>query len=81
MHTNNRMQRHWLEVKNFIKTQWPKITDVDLTKINGDFDKFLFYLQEYYNGFPLNEALARGKLQGFLNNMDAQHPERIRVDS
>jgi uncharacterized protein YjbJ (UPF0337 family) len=80
MHTNNRLQRHWPEVKEFIRESWPKFTDVELSRIHGDFDKFLGYLKEFYDNFPLNEALARDKLQAFLNKMDAQHPERTVVD-
>jgi len=78
MHTNNRMQRHWQETKSFIKENWPKFSDVDLTRINGDFDKFSFYLKEFYNKFPLNEALARDKLRHFHDKMDELHPERIK---
>ena len=75
--TNNRLQRHWREAKPFIKATWPKFTDVELSRINGDFDQFLFYLEEFYGDFPRTEAVARGKLQVFLNDMDAKHPERI----
>lgn len=76
-HTNNRMQRHWAETKIFIKSTWPRITDVELNRINGDFDQLAFYLKEFYNDFPRNEAVARDRLQRFLNQMDAKHPERV----
>ena len=76
-HTNNRMQRHWEEVASYIKSEWSQIGDVELARINGDFDKFIFYLKEYYGNFPFNEALARGKLQKILNDLDNKHPERI----
>lgn len=69
-HTPNRMQTYWSETRAFIQENWPKITDVDLDRINGNFDNFLFYLKQYYNNFPLNEAIARGKLQKFFNAMD-----------
>ena len=75
-HTNNRMQRHWAETKTFIKATWPKITDVELNRINGDFDQLAVYLKEFYNDVPRTEAAARDKLQRFLNGMDAKHPER-----
>lgn len=81
MHTNNRMQRHWAEVREFIRKNWSKFTDVELSRINGDFDKFLVYLKEFYGNFPFTEADARGKLQFFFNEMDEKHPERTTTDS
>lgn len=81
IHTNNRMQRHWKEVGDFIGQNWPKFTAVELKRINGDFDVFLTYLKEYYGNFPQTEAVARGKLQAFFNEMDARHPERVTTTS
>lgn len=80
MHTNNRMERHWEETKVFIRKTWPKFTEVELSRINGNYDKFMGYLREFYNDFPRSEALARDKMQYFLNAMDAKHPERTAVD-
>lgn len=79
MHTNNRMQRHWEETKTFIKETWPKFTDVELNRISGDWDKFSFYLKEFYDRFPLGEAIARDKMQCFHDRMDELHPERINL--
>lgn len=75
-HTNNRMQKHWDETSAFIVSSWPKFTDVELDRINGDFDTFLKYLWEYYGGFPQTEALARAKLNRFFNEMDEKFPNR-----
>lgn len=80
-HTNNRIQRHWEETQEFIKKEWPKITDVELKKINGDFDKLVEYIIEFYNDFPKSVALARDKMTRFLNQMDEEHPERITLVS
>lgn len=74
-HTNNRLQKHWPKVKTFIHENWPKITDVELKRINGDFDTFAKYLNEFYNDFPRTEALARTALQKFLNRCDEENPE------
>lgn len=76
MSTPNRMQTHWSELRNFIKKQWPKISDSQLTIINGDFDRFLKVLQELYDNFPLEEARARNKIQDFLNSLEDIDPDR-----
>ncbi len=68
--TPNRLQTHWHEVKKFIKKEWPLLTDTAISRINGDFDKFLKYLKETYSNFPLEEAKARDKIQRFLNTLD-----------
>ncbi len=69
-HTLNRIETHWPLVKNFIKSEWPKISETELDSINGNVDKFLLYLKESYGGFPLEEAKARAKLQKFTNTLD-----------
>jgi uncharacterized protein YjbJ (UPF0337 family) len=30
----------WTQLKGALKAEWPKITDEDLTEINGDFERF-----------------------------------------
>lgn len=75
-HTNNRMQKHWAETRGFIKKTWPKFTEVDLNRINGDFDRFLDCLLEFYNGFPMTEALARAKLNSLFAELDEKYPDR-----
>lgn len=69
-HTPNRMETYWPEAREFIKKTWPRFTDVELDRINGNFDRFLFYLREFYNNFPLQEAIARQKLQRLFNALD-----------
>lgn len=77
-HTNNRMQRHWTEVREFIKENWEEITDVELDRIDGKYDQFLFYLKEFYGdvNFPKTEANARAKMSALFNELDRLHPER-----
>jgi hypothetical protein len=69
-HTANRMQEHWTEAKLFIKKTWPKFTEVELKRINGDFDRFLATLHELYNDFPAREAEAREQLNRLFNRLD-----------
>lgn len=63
------MQQHWDRTRDFIKAEWPKISEAALRKINGDYDLFLKYLKESYGNFPLEEANARNKIQNFLNTL------------
>lgn len=39
---------NWHELKGLIKEQWAEITDKDLDKINGKFEKMLGYLEKNY---------------------------------
>jgi hypothetical protein len=70
MHTPNRLETYWDESKIFIKQNWPKFTDVEFKHINGNFDEFLRQLKLLYNNFPMEEAVARQKLQFFFNRME-----------
>lgn len=64
------MQTYWTDSQTFIKANWPKFTDVELTRINGNYDSFLKYLNDLYGNFPLTEAIAREKLYKFYNTLD-----------
>lgn len=75
-HTNNRMQKNWWDVRGYIAATWPKLNDTDLDRINGNFDRFLEYLREYYGGFPMTEAIARAKLNAVFNDLEQKHPDR-----
>lgn len=75
MSTNTRLQDHWPQMRAFIQENWPKMTNVELDRINGDYDVFIKYLKEYYGGFPLREAQALSKIQSYLNRLDNQITE------
>lgn len=70
--TANRFQTFWPQAKDFIKQMWPKFTDVELGRIDGDYDTFLEYLSEFYNDFPKTEAIARDKLKKLFNYLGEQ---------
>lgn len=38
----------WVQFKGEVKKQWGKLTDDDLTQIEGDYDKFAGRIQERY---------------------------------
>jgi uncharacterized protein YjbJ (UPF0337 family) len=44
----NRVEGNWKQVKGAIKEQWGKLTDDDLTAINGQRDKLEGKIQERY---------------------------------
>jgi uncharacterized protein YjbJ (UPF0337 family) len=39
---------NWKQFKGNIKNQWGKLTDDDMTQIEGNYDKFVGKLQERY---------------------------------
>ena len=66
----NRMQAHWEKAGEFIKKEWPLLSDTAIRRIHGNFDLFLKYLKDTYDNFPLEEARARDKIQRFLNTLE-----------
>lgn len=70
MSTPKRLQTHWAQAAAFIKKEWPLFSETALKDINGDYTKFLAYLKDYTNDFPLAEAKARDRLQRFFNSLE-----------
>ncbi len=70
--TPNRMQKHWDAVKPYLKREWPRLTDVDLEQIDGEYDRLIGKVHELYRtGDEIQiEAGIKGKLQRFLNGLD-----------
>lgn len=68
----NRMQLHWNEVQSFLKREWPKLAEVDLEEIDGEFDRLIAKLKDLYGGPAeiTQEAYVRDKLQLFLNDLE-----------
>ena len=68
----NRMQRHWDEVRSFLKREWPRLTDFDLNEIDGEYDRLVKKVRELFGG-PVEitqESFIRDKVQRFLNNLE-----------
>ena len=76
METDNPLKTYWPHVKEFIRSEWPKFTDVELNRINGDYDQFCFYLKDFYQGFPKTEAIARDKIRKFINSLEDKQFQR-----
>ncbi len=54
----DQVQGQWKQMKGSMKEQWGKLTDDDLTQINGQRDKLVGRLQERY-GIAKEEAQRR----------------------
>lgn len=70
--TPNRMQQHWKEARAFLKREWPRLTEVDLDQIDGEYDRLIHSLKEIYGGAEeiTQEAAIKGKLQRFLDRLE-----------
>jgi uncharacterized protein YjbJ (UPF0337 family) len=54
---------HWVEVRRDCRGYWGKLTDEDLDRIDGQFDRFVRALRTRY-GF--SQLQAEDELEGFL---------------
>jgi uncharacterized protein YjbJ (UPF0337 family) len=45
----------WMQIRGDVKRQWGKLTDDDLTRIDGDRDKLMGILEERY-GYSREQA-------------------------
>jgi uncharacterized protein YjbJ (UPF0337 family) len=61
---NEILKGRWNQVKGDIRSKWGKITDDDLTQIQGDAQKMIGKLQERYG---LRREQAEKDLTEFLN--------------
>lgn len=44
----DQIQGEWKQVKGYVKEQWGKLTDDDVTRIEGNFDQLAGKIQERY---------------------------------
>lgn len=71
-YTKNRMEKYWEAVVPFLKREWPKLTDVDVEEIDGEYDRLIHKIRELYDGSEeiMQEAKIKGKIQIFLNDLE-----------
>lgn len=62
---NDIIKGQWKMIKGNIKKQWGKLTDDDLTQMEGSFDELKGTLQKRY-GF--NEEMAKKEIDNFIKN-------------
>lgn len=53
----------WKEIKGAVKQQWGKLTDDDLTEVEGSHEKLLGVLQERYG---YNKEQVKKELNAFM---------------
>jgi len=63
------MRGKWNQLKGEIRSKWGKLTDDDLTQIQGDAEKMIGKLQERY-GYKREQA--QKELNEFLNTNPGQ---------
>ena len=63
----------WTQVKCGIRSRWGKLTDDDLTQIQGDAEKMIGKLQERYGH---TREQAERELTAFLNEPAGAQPRR-----
>lgn len=66
------MQKHWSAVQQFLRREWPRLSDVDLEEIDGEYDRLIHKLKVLYRGGAeiQMEAGIKGKVQEFLNELE-----------
>jgi len=63
------LRGRWTQMKGDIRSRWGKLTDDDLTQIQGEAEKMIGKLQERY-GYKRDQA--ERELNEFLNKQTAQ---------
>ena len=63
----NRVEGNWKQLKGRAKQQWGKLTDDDLTQINGKREQFEGKIQERYG---IAKDQVRKDVDTWLNSMD-----------
>lgn len=68
----NRMQLHWEDAKRFLRREWPRLAEVDLEEIDGEYDRLIHKVKELYGGGDeiQQEAAIKGKIQRLLNEIE-----------
>jgi hypothetical protein len=66
------MQKHWDAAKVYLKREWPRLTEVDLEEIDGEYDLLIHKVNELYGlGDEIQiEAGIKDRLQRFLNELE-----------
>src|ERR1700758_245983 len=63
----NRVEGNWKQIKGKVKEQWGKLTDDDLTAINGKRDQLEGKIQQRYG---LAKDMARKDVDDWLKSQD-----------
>ncbi|HEY1959407.1 MAG TPA: CsbD family protein [Polyangiaceae bacterium] len=66
----NHIKADWKQIKGQVKSQWGKLTDDDMTLIEGKWDQLVAKLQERY-GYQKDKA--EREVDMYLRKLDAQN--------
>jgi uncharacterized protein YjbJ (UPF0337 family) len=66
------LKGQWKQLKGEVKNRWGKVTDDQITQVEGDYDKLVGVIQEKY-------GYEKEKAEGELNDWLAEHPDTARV--
>jgi len=72
---SDQLEGKWKQLKGSVKQQWGKLTDDDLTSINGKKDVLVGKLQECY-GYAKEDAQARCDQWLKSQNAELEHSHR-----
>lgn len=61
----------WMQIRGDVKNKWGKLTDDDLSMIDGDRDKLIGRLQERY-GYSREQA--EREVKQFDTNLNTRYP-------
>jgi uncharacterized protein YjbJ (UPF0337 family) len=59
----------WMQMKGSLRSKWGKLTDNDMTEIQGDMEKMIGKLQERYG---YNREQAEKEMNEFMNAQQTQ---------
>ena len=62
----------WSQMKGSVKQKWGKLTDDDLTFINGSRDKFIGRLEQRYG---YSKEQAQKQVEDWTSTVPETHPE------
>ena len=70
--TPNLMEDNWPRAKDFLKLEWPKLTEADFQNIDGRFDRLVDKVREIYGGSAsiMQESAIRDKMSRFFRSLD-----------
>lgn len=71
---SNVLKGKWNQLTGSIKTQWGKLTDDDITRVNGDVEQLYGRVQERY-GYARERAMQ--EVDDFLNRQVPAEPGRV----
>jgi uncharacterized protein YjbJ (UPF0337 family) len=64
------LKGQWKQLRGDIKAQWGKLTDDEVTRVEGDFDQLVGRIQERY-------GYAREQAEQELNDFLSRYPQPV----